>query len=986
MGSCRCKMCGGHIHYAEDASVATCEYCGTEQTIVKTDDLKKLSLFNRANTLRMQNEFDKAQLTYDNILIDDPNNAEAHWGICLCRYGIEYITLNNKKVPTCHRTIIKSIYDDLDYKETINNADVVAKKVYEAEAKEFDRIQKDILKISQKEQPYDIFISYKENDENNNRTKDSLMGEIIYNSLTNKGYRVFYSKIALKNKEPKDFEPIIFAALRSAKIMLAIGSKTEYFNSIWEKNEWARFLSFMQDDPNKYLIPCYFDMESFGMPDEFLVFEAIDLNDNNYLDVIFNRIEKLLNKKVVETAKESHNQTSNSQINNLLERVKYCLSEHDFNKANEVIENILNIDYKCAKAYYYKIFVNNNASCIDDFINKKISIDSDSNYKKALDFSDSQFKEQLVTINNNIKDSIISNDYESIYRRINEKIHLENYSEAIILANKILDYKDVKLKLEEIKEMCYQCAEKEYNGKNYDSASNHYKLIPNYKDSKGKYILCKKLVIKMNNIAEANKLCEAMDTIISKVTNNKKEFTNNDKSSYESYCSRLKFLVKDYADWMDKTKYYASMLSTVLYTKTIEDYEAKNRKIKTFIRYSIVPFIILILILTITISANVSSKNKKKKRYNDAINSINNKDYNTAYNKLDGLKYKDSLILFDLLKARNNLENNDYEKAIDIVYKLGGTTNVSYDSGEGSATKTDETIKMVKYINNDASATGREFVSWIIDSYKIDFNSYVLDLSLKANYKKIEYAITYNGLPTVKEYEKDKNKELPKTYVYEESGNYNIPDAIWDGYTFLGWTSDDNDSPTTNYSFPKNRIGDITLTANWKANEYMIYLDFDGGPEVDYTPIKATRGETFKLPQLGEREGYNFIGYGSYITDNRGYKHFFPVTDEEGNSLGNYNYAKDVTLKALWEGKNYKVTIKAGTGIITIPNSTQKTTDDERILPGENKVKTLKCGDEITLESYSAAYWYIDGVMVTRSVTYTLVVPAHDCTIETRSS
>ena len=61
-------------------------------------------------------------------------------------------------------------------------------------------------------------------------------------------------------------------------------------------------------------------------------------------------------------------------------------------------------------------------------------------------------------------------------------------------------------------------------------------------------------------------------------------------------------------------------------------------------------------------------------------------------------------------------------------------------------------------------------------------------------------------------------------------------------------------------------------------------------------------------------------------------------------------------------------------------------TDDERILPGENKVKTLKCGDEITLESYSAAYWYIDGVMVTRSVTYTLVVPAHDCTIETRNS
>ena len=228
-------MCGGHIHYDNDASVATCEFCGTEQTIVKTDDLKKLNLFNRANALRLQNEFDKAQTTYENILIDDPSNAEAHWGICLCRYGIEYVSdkKTNKKVPTCHRTVYKFIYDDLDYLEAINNADVVAKKMYEAEAKVIDKIQKNILEISQKEEPYDIFICYKETDNFGNRTKDSVIAENIYNELTKEGYKVFYSKISLESKLGSEYEPVIFAALMSAKVMLVIGSKIEYINPLY---------------------------------------------------------------------------------------------------------------------------------------------------------------------------------------------------------------------------------------------------------------------------------------------------------------------------------------------------------------------------------------------------------------------------------------------------------------------------------------------------------------------------------------------------------------------------------------------------------------------------------------------------------------------------------------------------------------------------------------------------------------------------------
>ena len=401
MGSCRCKMCGGHIHYEADASVATCEFCGTEQTIVKTDDTKKVNLFNRANALRRENEFDKAQLTYDNILIDEPNNAEAHWGICLCRYGIQYVdTKEGKKVPMCHRTAIKSIFDDLDYKETIENADVVAKRVYEAEAKVIDKIQKNILSISQKEEPYDIFISYKGHDVKNNRTPDFHKAEEIYNELKKNGYRVFFSNVSLKDKDTSVYEPYIFAALMSSKVMLSIGSKKEYYESIWEKNEWYRFLSLMKDDHNKYLIPCYFDMDRNNLPNEFMALQAYEISDNGYLEGLIDRIDKLFStreKVIIDTeqvvAKEKA--VAKISVENNIGRIGLFVNDGNFMQAYNLAEKVLDTDYTCAMAYYYKMLANHGCKTDEDIIKKRINLDNDKEYQKALNFADTGLKEKL---------------------------------------------------------------------------------------------------------------------------------------------------------------------------------------------------------------------------------------------------------------------------------------------------------------------------------------------------------------------------------------------------------------------------------------------------------------------------------------------------------------------------------------------------------------------------------------------------------------
>ena len=242
----KCKMCGGSLEVTEGMSVCECEYCGTKQTLPKTDNEQTLNMFNRANHFRQQCEFDKAAEIYERMTAQR-DDAELYWSIVLCRYGIEYVDdpLTKKKIPTCHRTQYKSILEDADYLEALSHADSVQKEVYKQEAEYIDKVQKGILEISNKEKPFDVFICYKETDDMGRRTPDSVLAQELYYGLTKEGFKVFFSRITLESKLGTEYEPYIFAALNSAKVMVVVGTKPEYFNAVWVRNEWSRYLMLM---------------------------------------------------------------------------------------------------------------------------------------------------------------------------------------------------------------------------------------------------------------------------------------------------------------------------------------------------------------------------------------------------------------------------------------------------------------------------------------------------------------------------------------------------------------------------------------------------------------------------------------------------------------------------------------------------------------------------------------------------------------------
>ena len=336
-------------------------------------------MYNRANHFRMVNEFDKAISAYEKILDQDDSNAEAHWGIVLSRYGIEYVEdpKTHERIPTCHRVQLTSILSDPDYQAALEHADMIAKSEYKAQAERIAKIQKGILAISSKEAPYDVFICYKESDDSGKRTVDSTLAQDIYYGLTDAGYRVFFSRITLEDKLGQEYEPYIFAALNSAKVMVVVGTKPEYFSAVWVKNEWSRYLDLMKNDHSRLLIPCYRDMDPYDLPDELSMLQSQDMSKIGFMQDLIRGIEKVIPKdKKGEEASVSKSlqaeapTTYSSNAAALLKRGYMALEDGEWTKADAFFEDALNLDAENGEAYFGKLLASEQLSNLEQYFEK----------------------------------------------------------------------------------------------------------------------------------------------------------------------------------------------------------------------------------------------------------------------------------------------------------------------------------------------------------------------------------------------------------------------------------------------------------------------------------------------------------------------------------------------------------------------------------------------------------------------------------------
>ena len=525
----KCKMCGGTIEFNQGDTVGVCDSCGTKQTLpVGLDDEKRANLYDRANHFRRNNEYDKAMSIYEKILEEDSKDAEAYWSIILCRYGIEYVEdpTTHNRVPTVNRAQFSSVVSDKDYKSALKYGDVYQKEIYKAEARAIDKIQKGILEISQKEEPFDVFICYKETDTNGRRTQDSVLANELYHELTKEGFKVFFSRITLEDKLGQEYEPYIFAALNSSKVMVVLGTKPEYFNAVWVKNEWSRYLSLIKNGAKKMLIPAYRDMDPYDLPDEFSHLQAQDMSKLGFMQDLTRGIEKIIGvyTSPKETVKETvivNNTAANNSVAPLLERVFLFLEDGKWQDADIYCEKVLDIDPKNALSYLGKLMAELQVKKRKQLADCAEPFDDRDNYSKVLRFGDEalekEMREYITHINernentrltgiyNSAKNAMSAANTESAFKTAADTFAtIPGFNDADALAEQCLDKAEICRK-----DAVYSTAKSKMIGEkvaSYEEAIKVFQTVFGWKDSDEQIYACQKKIKEIKAKEEADRL------------------------------------------------------------------------------------------------------------------------------------------------------------------------------------------------------------------------------------------------------------------------------------------------------------------------------------------------------------------------------------------------------------------------------------------------------------------------------------------------
>ena len=717
----KCKMCGGALEINNNETVATCEYCGTQQTLPKLDDDRRANLYDRANHFRRNNDFDKAMGIYEQILNEDNTDAEAYWSLVLCRYGIEYVEdpSSHKRIPTVNRTQFTSIFDDDNYKSALQYADGYQRNIYEEEAKAINEIQKGILAISSQEEPFDVFICYKETDNNGRRTPDSVLANDLYHQLTQEGFKVFFARITLEDKLGSAYEPYIFAALNSAKVMVVLGTKPEFFNAVWVRNEWSRYLALIKNGAKKMLIPAYKDMDPYDLPEEFSHLQAQDMSKLGFMQDLLRGIKKIAQADTPKTTvvKETVISGGNANTAPLLKRAFMFLEDGDWNSANEYCEKVLDIDPENASAYLGKLLSELRVRKQEALKDQAEPFDHNNNYQKAVRFADEQLRTALTSYIEHINTRNENARLDSIYTRAKNAMSAANtesaYKEAAHLFESIDEYQDSAV----LVQSCYEKAEiarkdailskgkSKMSGEvisnymrgevisNYEAAIKLFESISGWKDADEKIYACQKKIEEIKAKAEADRLEKERQAEIAR--------------------------------------------------KEAERIAKRNKKIAIIIAPIVCAVIAFIIVLNTVIIPNG--------KYNDAIALMDAGKYTeaiSAFEALDGYKdsatkitecntaildgeYNDAIALMD---AGNIVEAYEALVALDGYKDSADKANSIYDKYEIEklkVAKAGDYVFFGEYEQDNNTANGKEDIEWLVlevkDGKALVISKYALD-------------------------------------------------------------------------------------------------------------------------------------------------------------------------------------------------------------------------------------------------------------------
>lgn len=294
------------------------------------------------------------------------------------------------------------------------------------------------------------------------------------------------------------------------------------------------------------------------------------------------------------------------------------------------------------------------------------------------------------------------------------------------------------------------------------------------------------------------------------------------------------------------------------------------------------------------------------------------------------------------------LEDQEYTEAkTGLVLNLGSSGDRVYvplfrlhnynvildlDGGEVEAPST-FTIDDANFTIGEALRTNYIFQGWLCEDGTVlnivEVNCAAgKDVVLKALWLPIKYIISYDLSGGKYEIGSATN---PSHYNVETE-TFTLVNPVKDTYEFAGWMIKGMENkmwPIVDYVFDTTKGGNITLVATWKAKEYNISYQLNGGA-FDYADTNPTYFTNFMKDIVlvaPKRAGYNFLGW-------------VEVGKEANKPVVSYiinakELRSDVSLKALWSPVSYSINYNLNGGYFTrgaYLNATSYTIEDNAFI------------------------------------------------------
>lgn len=219
-----------------------------------------------------------------------------------------------------------------------------------------------------------------------------------------------------------------------------------------------------------------------------------------------------------------------------------------------------------------------------------------------------------------------------------------------------------------------------------------------------------------------------------------------------------------------------------------------------------------------------------------------------------------------------------------IIYDLAG--------GENAATNpTTYTVESTEITFATPKKTGYNFEKWVDENGRtissIPSGS-TGDRKVKAVWTKaITYAINYDLAG-------GQNAPENPAYYTVESPELTLAAPKRTGYTFIGWTGEDQATPSKTVTIPAKSTGERKYTANWSRNSYTLKIDKADGSANAVTTTTVPYGDPITKPANPSRDGFEFTGWDVMI----------PSTMPD----------RDLTATAQWKVKTYQVSFVDANG------------------------------------------------------------------------